>query len=86
MEAKNSAQEQSIIVLKKKLEQRTESENTLRRQHERLHAEHDEISKLAEKRLNDAALAENKFNEKLNKVEGELLSTRTNLQRTKGAT
>lgn len=85
LEAKNSAQEQSIIVLKKKLEQRTESENILRRKHEKLHAEHDEVTKLAEKRLNDGQLAENKFNEKLNKLEGELLSTKSNLQRTKAA-
>ena len=44
-----------------------------------MHAEHEQVSKLAEKRLNDGQLAENKFNEKLNKLEGDLLSTRTNL-------
>ena len=69
----------------KKLEQRTESENLLRRKHEQLHADHEEVTKLAEKRLADGQLAENKFNEKLNKLEGDLLSTRTSLQRTKAA-
>lgn len=82
LEAKCSALEQSIVVLKKKLEQRTDSESLLRRKHEQLHQDHKEIVKLAEKRLNDGALAENKFNEKLNKIEGELISTKQTLNRT----
>ena len=57
----------------------------LRQKHEKLHDEHIELNKLAEKRLNDASVAENKFNEKINKLEGELINTRTILQRTKAA-
>lgn len=85
LETKNSALEQNIVVLKKKLEQRIESETSLRKQHTQLHKDHSEMTNLAEKRLADATAVENKFSDKIVKLDGELMNTKSILQRTKAA-
>ena len=73
------------MVLKKKLEQRIESENLLRSKHEELHADMKAMTQLAERRKTDAEIAEAELKTKIAKLDAKLNNFQSMLQKTKSS-